>query len=111
MDSAGLGRSFADQGVNQGCMLETWTELLAALLAAAQTMVAGQIIEEAWRHNSATGYYCRSPKPEVARLGHLAAEELRWSVGGDQLAAPLCWQSMEGYDDLEPPLSLLPADD
>lgn len=73
-------------------------------------MVAGQIIEEAWRYNSATGYYCRLPKPEVARLEHLAAEEPRWSVGGDQLAALLCWQSMESSDDLEPPLTLLPVD-
>lgn len=111
MDSSGLDRSFADQEVNQDCMLETWTELPAALLAAAQTMVAGQIVEEAWGCNSAKGYHCRLPKPEVAGLEHLAVEELRWSVGGDQLAALPCWQPMERCDDLEPPLTLLPADD
>lgn len=80
-------------------------------------MVAGQITEEAWRYNSAAGYCCRLPISEVARSKHLLAEEFRWSIGEDwsprqayQVVALLCWQSMEGYDDLEPPPTLLPGD-
>lgn len=118
MAASGLDRRFVDQGVVQDCMLETWIALLAALLAAVQTMVAGQTIAEVWRYNSAADYYCRLPISEVARLEHLLAEEFRWSVGGDwsprqayQAVALLCWQSMEGYDDPEPPLTLLPGDD
>lgn len=92
-------------------MLETWSALPAALLAAVQMMAGCQIIEEVWRYNSAAGYCCRLAVPEEARLKHLLAEELRWSVGGDQLVARLCWQSMEDSDDLEPPLTQLQEDD